>query len=94
MKLKKLVPAHDRILIKLIEAESETEGGIMIPQESQDVPNVGTVISMGAESKKMLPDVTEGDMIMIMKFGGLPVEVNETDMRLISYNDVLGTVVV
>ena len=89
MKITKITPQHERVLVKLHEVKSVTEGGIELPDDARDVPNIGNVFSMGPKAVESLPDVKEGDTVMLMKFAGMEVKIGNEIMQLVMANDII-----
>ena len=88
-------PLHDRILIRRIEAQAKTEGGIIIPDTAQEKPQEGEVIAIGAgtraEDGTVTPlDVKPGDRILFGKWSGSEVRIAGEDLIIIKQSDVLG----
>jgi chaperonin GroES len=91
----KIRPLHDRILVKRIEEEEKTKGGIIIPDTAKEKPQEGKVIAVGAgkvlEDGKVRPmDVKAGDRILFSKYAGTDVKVDGDDLIIIREDDVLG----
>ena len=90
-------PLHDRILVRRIEAEEKTAGGIIIPDTAKEKPQEGEVISVGSGSKAedgtVTPlDVKAGDRILFGKWSGTEVKVNGEDLLIMKESDILGIV--
>jgi chaperonin GroES len=90
-------PLHDRVLVRRVEAEEKTAGGIIIPDTAKEKPQEGEVISVGAgtrdESGKLTPlDVKEGDRILFGKWSGTEVRLNGEDLLIMKESDILGIV--
>ncbi|HJQ17183.1 MAG TPA: co-chaperone GroES [Allosphingosinicella sp.] len=88
-------PLHDRILIRRIEAQARTEGGIIIPDTAQEKPQQGEVIAIGAgtraEDGTVTPlDVKPGDRILFGKWSGSEVRIAGEDLIIMKQSDVLG----
>lgn len=92
MKIKKLVPAHERVLVLMDEPPTETKGGILLPDEEVEVPTTGIIKVMGNKAIEELPDFKVGDKIMTMKYSGLAIKVNEVEHKLIMSNDIIAKV--
>jgi chaperonin GroES len=93
----KIRPLHDRILVKRIEEEEKTKGGIIIPDTAKEKPQEGKVIAVGAgkvlEDGKVRPmDVKNGDRILFSKYAGTDVKVDGDDLIIIREDDVLGII--
>jgi chaperonin GroES len=90
-------PLHDRVLVRRIEAEAKTAGGIIIPDTAKEKPQEGEVISVGsgtkAEDGKVTPlDVKAGDRILFGKWSGTEVRLNGEDLLIMKESDILGIV--
>ena len=88
-------PLHDRILIRRIEAQAKTEGGIIIPDTAQEKPQEGEVIAIGTgtrtEDGTITPlDVKLGDRILFGKWSGSEVKIAGEDLIIMKESDVLG----
>ncbi len=90
-------PLHDRVLVRRIEAEEKTTGGIIIPDSAKEKPQEGEVISVGsgirADDGKVTPlDVKSGDRILFGKWSGTEVKVDGEDLIIMKESDILGVV--
>ncbi|MBA3510940.1 co-chaperone GroES [Sphingomonas sp.] len=90
-------PLHDRVLVRRVEAEEKTAGGIIIPDTAQEKPQEGEVISVGsgvrAEDGKVTPlDVKAGDRILFGKWSGTEVKIAGEDLLIMKESDILGVV--
>ena len=90
-------PLHDRVLVRRVEAEEKTAGGIIIPDTAKEKPQEGEVIAAGTGSKaddgKITPlDVKAGDKILFGKWSGTEVRVNGEDLLIMKESDILGIV--
>ena len=88
-------PLHDRVLVRRVEAEQKTAGGIIIPDTAQEKPQEGEVVSVGsgtrADDGKITPlDVKAGDRILFGKWSGTEVKVNGEDLLIMKESDILG----
>ena len=91
-------PLHDRVLVRRVEAEEKTAGGIIIPDTAKEKPQEGEVLAVGTgvrdESGKLTPlDVKEGDKILFGKWSGTEVRLNGEDLLIMKESDILGIVV-
>jgi chaperonin GroES len=94
----KFRPLHDRVVIKRIEAEAKTAGGIIIPDTAKEKPQQGEVIAVGPggrdESGKLVPiDVKAGDRILFGKWSGTEVKIDGTEYLIMKESDIMGVVV-
>ena len=90
-------PLHDRVLVRRIEAEEKTAGGIIIPDTAKEKPQEGEVIAAGAGSKAedgtVTPlDVKAGDRILFGKWSGTEVRLGGEDLLIMKESDILGIV--
>ena len=90
-------PLHDRVLVRRVEAEQKTPGGIIIPDTAQEKPQEGEVVSVGTgtrnEAGTITPlDVKAGDKILFGKWSGTEVKVNGEDLLIMKESDILGIV--
>jgi len=90
-------PLHDRVLVRRVEAEEKTAGGIIIPDTAQEKPQEGEVIAVGAgardEAGKLVPlDVKQGDRILFGKWSGTEVRLDGEDLLIMKESDILGIV--
>jgi chaperonin GroES len=90
-------PLHDRILVRRIEAEEKTAGGIIIPDTAREKPQEGEVIAVGPgardESGKLVPlDVKVGDRILFGKWSGTEIKLNGEDLLIMKESDVMGVI--
>ncbi len=88
-------PLHDRILVKRVEEDTKTAGGIIIPDTAQEKPMEGKVIAVGkgarVEDGKLQPlDVKKGDRILFGKWSGTEVTLDGVDYLLMKEPDVMG----
>jgi len=93
----KFRPLHDRVLVRRIEQEEKTAGGIIIPDTAKEKPSEGEVIAIGSgtrlEDGKVLPlDVKVGDRILFGKWSGTEVKVNGEEYLVMKESDIMGIV--
>ncbi len=93
----KFRPLQDRVLVKRIEAEERTKGGIIIPDTAKEKPQEGEVIAVGPggrdESGKLIPiDVKVGDRILFGKWSGTEIKLDGEELLIIKESDVMGVV--
>ena len=91
----KFTPLHDRILVRRVEEEGTTRGGIIIPDSAKDKPQEGEVVSAGkgkiSEEGKVRPlDVKEGDRILFGKYSGTEIKIDGEDFIIMREEEVLG----
>ncbi|MBB3034627.1 co-chaperone GroES [Alteriqipengyuania lutimaris] len=90
-------PLHDRVLVRRIEAEEKTAGGIIIPDSAQEKPSEGMIVAVGsgakAEDGTVTPlDVKEGDRVLFGKWGGTEVKIDGEDLLIMKESDIMGIV--
>jgi chaperonin GroES len=88
-------PLHDRVLVRRVEAEEKTAGGIIIPDTAKEKPQEGEVLAVGAgtrdETGKLVAlDVKEGDRILFGKWSGTEVRLDGEDLLIMKESDILG----
>ena len=93
----KIRPLHDRILIKRLEEDKESEGGIIIPDTAKEKPIQGKVIAVGKgkimKSGEVIPlDVKKGDKVLFGKYGGTEVKIDGEEHLLMREDDILAVV--
>jgi chaperonin GroES len=93
----KFRPLHDRVLVRRIEAEEKTSGGIIIPDTAKEKPMEGEVIAVGPgardETGKLVPlDVKAGDRILFGKWSGTEVKMDGEELLIMKESDVMGIV--
>ncbi len=91
----KIRPLQDRILVKRLDEEEKTKGGIIIPDTAKEKPQEGKVIAVGggkvSEDGKVLPlDVKKGDRVLFSKYSGTEVNLDGDEHLIIREDDVLG----
>ena len=94
----KFRPLHDRIVIKRIEAEAKSAGGIIIPDTAKEKPQQGEVVAVGPggrdESGKLIPiDVKAGDRVLFGKWSGTEVKIDDHEYLIMKESDVMGVLV-
>src|SRR5437667_6519342 len=90
-------PLHDRVLIRRIEAEEKTKGGILIPDTAQEKPMEGEVIAVGpgarGEDGKVHPlDVKAGDRVLFGKWSGTEIKIEGEELMIMKESDIMGLV--
>ncbi|KRP84842.1 molecular chaperone GroES [Bradyrhizobium pachyrhizi] len=91
----KFRPLHDRVVVKRIDAEEKTAGGIIIPDSAKEKPSQGEVIAVGPggrdESGKLTPiDVKVGDRVLFGKWSGTEVKIDGEEMLIMKESDIMG----
>ncbi|MBX9448299.1 MAG: co-chaperone GroES [Taibaiella sp.] len=85
-------PLHDRVIVKPVEAETKTAGGIIIPDTAKEKPQKGTVIAAGPGKKDEPMTVKEGDIVLYSKYGGTEISVDGEDVLIMRESDILAIV--
>lgn len=88
-------PLHDRVVVKRIDAEEKTAGGIIIPDSAKEKPSQGEVIAVGPgardESGKLVPlDVQVGDRVLFGKWSGTEVKLDSEELLIMKESDIMG----
>ena len=91
----KFRPLHDRVVLKRIEAEEKTSGGIIIPDTAKEKPQEGEVVAVGPggrdEAGKLIPiDLKAGDRVLFGKWSGTEVKIDGVDYLIMKESDVMG----
>ncbi len=90
-------PLHDRVLVRRIESEEKTKGGLIIPDSAKEKPSEGEVIAVGEGARKdsgeLIPmSVKAGDRILFGKWSGTEVKVDGEDLLIMKESDILGLI--
>jgi chaperonin GroES len=93
----KVIPLHDRVLVKRLEAEDTTKGGIIIPDTAKEKPQEAKVIAVGqgrvSEDGKVVPlDVKKGDKVLIGKFSGTEVTIEDEEHVILREEEILAKI--
>ena len=93
----KFRPLHDRVVVRRVESEEKTKGGIIIPDTAKEKPQEGEIIAVGSgardESGKLVPlDVKAGDRILFGKWSGTEVKLNGEDLLIMKESDIMGVI--
>jgi len=93
----KFRPLHDRVVVRRVESEEKTAGGIIIPDTAQEKPQEGEIIAVGPgardETGKLVPlDVKVGDRILFGKWSGTEVKIDSEDLLIMKESDVMGVI--
>jgi chaperonin GroES len=94
-KLMKFRPLHDRVVVKRIDAEERTTGGIIIPDTAKEKPSQGEIIAVGPggrdENGKLIPiDVRPGDRVLFGKWSGTEVKIDGVEYLIMKESDIMG----
>ncbi len=93
----KFRPLHDRVVVRRIEAEEKSAGGVIIPDTAKEKPSQGEVIAVGPggrdESGKLIPiDVKEGDRVLFGKWSGTEVKIDGQELLIMKESDIMGII--
>ena len=93
----KFRPLHDRVVVRRLEAEEKTKGGIIIPDTAQEKPQEGEVIAVGPgardESGKLIPiDVKAGNRVLFGKWSGTEVKLDGEELLIMKESDIMGVI--
>jgi chaperonin GroES len=91
----KFRPLHDRVVVRRLEAEEKTAGGIIIPDTAKEKPQQGEVVAVGPggrdESGKLIPlDVKAGDRVLFGKWSGTEVKIDGEELLIMKESDIMG----
>ncbi len=93
----KIRPLHDKILVKRLQEEEKTKGGIIIPDTAKEKPMEGEVVAVGKgrvteEGKVVALDVKAGDRVLFSKYAGTEVKIDGTEYLIMREEDILGII--
>ena len=93
----KFRPLHDRVLVKRVESDTKTKGGIIIPDTAQEKPMEGKVIAVGSgvrgeDGKLVALDVKKNDRILFGKWSGTEVKIDGKDLLIMKESDIMGII--
>ena len=93
----KFRPLHDRVVVRRLESEAKTAGGIIIPDTAKEKPSEGVIEAVGPgardESGKLVPiDVKVGDRVLFGKWSGTEVKLNGKDLLIMKETDIMGVI--
>jgi chaperonin GroES len=91
----KFRPLHDRVVVKRVDEDTKTKGGIIIPETAQEKPMQGKIIAVGPgardESGKLVPlDVKKGDTVLFGKWSGTEVKIDGEELLIMNESDIMG----
>ena len=91
----KFRPLHDRVLIKVLDSEEKTSGGIIIPDSAKEKPQEGEVVAVGPgtrseDGKIVSMDVKVGDIVLFGKWSGTEVKIDGTEYSIMKESDIMG----
>lgn len=90
-------PLHDRVLVRRLEGETKTAGGVIIPDTAQEKPQEGEIVAIGSgarsEDGKVTPlDVKKGDKVLFGKWSGTEVKIDGEELIIMKESDVMGII--
>ena len=93
----KFRPLHDRVVVRRVESEEKSSGGIIIPDTAKEKPQEGEIIAVGSgardEAGKLVPlDVKAGDRILFGKWSGTEVKLDGEDLLIMKESDIMGVI--
>ena len=93
----KFRPLHDRVVVKRVDAEAKSKGGIIIPDTVKEKPSEGEVVAVGPggrdEAGKLVPiDVKSGDRVLFGKWSGTEVKIEGDDLLIMKESDIMGVI--
>jgi chaperonin GroES len=93
----KFRPLHDRVLVRRVEEDTKTAGGIIIPDTAQEKPSQGEIISVGPgargeDGKVQKLDVKKGDKVLFGKWSGTEVKIDGKDLLIMKESDIMGII--
>jgi chaperonin GroES len=93
----KFRPLHDRVVVKRVDAEEKSKGGIIIPDTAKEKPSQGEIVAVGPggrdESGKLIPiDVKTGDRVLFGKWSGTEVVLEGEDLLIMKESDIMGVI--
>ena len=93
----KFRPLHDRVVVKRLESEEKTKGGIIIPDSAKEKPQEGEIVAAGPgardEAGKLVPlDVKAGDRVLFGKWSGTEVKIDGQDLLIMKESDIMGVI--
>ena len=93
----KFRPLHDRVLVKRLEQETKTAGGIILPEAAQEKPSEGEIIAVGSgvrgdNGEFVALDVKAGDQVLFGKWSGTEIKVDGEDLLIMKESDIMGVI--
>ena len=90
-------PLHDRVVVRRVDSEEKTKGGIIMPDSAKEKPQEGEIIAVGSgardEAGKLVPlDVKKGDRVLFGKWSGTEVKLNGEDLLIMKESDIMGII--
>ena len=90
-------PLHDRVLVRRVEAEEKTAGGIIIPDTAKEKPSEGEIVAVGPgardeKGERIAPELKAGDRVLFGKWSGTEVRIAGEDLLIMKESDILGVI--
>jgi len=90
-------PLHDRVLVKRVQGEEKTKGGLIIPDSAKEKPAEGEIVAVGEGARKdsgelIAPSVKVGDRVLFGKWSGTEVTLDGTEMLIMKESDIMGII--
>ena len=90
-------PLHDRVVVRRLDSEEKTKGGIIIPDTAKEKPSEGVIVSVGPgarddSGKIIAPDVKAGDRVLFGKWSGTEVKLDGEDLLIMKESDIMGII--
>ena len=90
-------PLHDRVLVRRIEGDAKTSGGLIIPDTAKEKPQEGEIVAVGAgardeDGERIAMDVKAGDRILFGKWSGTEIKLDGEDLMIMKESDILGVI--
>lgn len=90
-------PLHDRVVVRRVESDEKTKGGLIIPDSAKEKPAEGEVVSVGAGARddsgsRIAPDVKAGDRVLFGKWSGTEVQINGEELLIMKESDIMGVI--
>lgn len=90
-------PLHDRVVVRRVDSEEKTAGGIIIPDTAKEKPSEGIIVSVGPgardeDGKYIVPDVKSGDRVLFGKWSGTEIKIDNEDMLIMKESDIMGVI--
>jgi chaperonin GroES len=94
----RLIPLGEKVVVRALEAEERTSGGILLPDTAREKPQQGRVLSVGdgrslTNGKRAAPQVSEGDRVLFQRYSGNPFVVDGEELLIMDERDILAVVV-
>jgi chaperonin GroES len=90
-------PLHDRVVVRRLDSEEKTKGGIIIPDTAKEKPSEGVVVAVGPGARDdhgqiVVPDVKAGDRILFGKWSGTEVKLDDQELLIMKESDIMGVI--